>query len=814
MEEGTGRSCHSPYSPKYKVMIKNNLLIALRNLLRNKTYTLINLLGLALGIAASLMMLMHIRQELSYEKSFPQYERIGRISLHEWAKSSLPLASELEKAFPGIEQTARFGQHRAFDVAMYEDKHIPVGRGYLADQTVIPMFDLQVLQGSPTEALTRPYTLVLTESVAQKLFGPENPIGKTIRFGGLEELEVTAVIQDLPPTTHLNFEYLISMPTNYARLDEGSEESRGWMSVYTYALFRDQQALQDVREGLPAFTYQFYKDSGTTREELDREQAYYELHPMASIHLGGNREQEMGKNSDKVYVYIFGGLALLIILIASVNFINLFSTQVIRRSKEIGLRKVIGARRSHIFWQFLGEGLVVTLLATILSLVLCLLLIPVYNELAVLAMRPSDLLSIHHLLLLSGIVAAVVMLSSGGPSFAISGFSVIKTIKGNQLPTSWLLKSRRKLVVFQFAISIFIVISTLVINGQMEYLQNKDLGFDKEQLISVRLYGQLWEEAVNRRETFRNELSSIPGVMSMANTSGFLGNGLSVEGLRILEETPEENSPTMRCIRADEGFLPTLGLQLIAGRNFQPKADTSLVFILNEKAVEVLNLKDPIGKLAQNISNGAQGEIVGVVKNFNYASLHYEVEPMIIEYRPDWVGTMLIKMQGAAPLQTVAQIEGKFSTLIPGTQMLYSFVDSEMQEMYLAENNIKKMLLIFSVLAIIIACLGLFGLTSYTVAQRAKEIGIRKVLGASLSSILFLLSKDYVKMIFLAFVVAVPVANYFMQEWLQGFAYHIPMLWWMYALPGMAVLIVALLAVSGQSLKAASANPTDSLRDE
>lgn len=795
-------------------MTKNYLLIALRNLLRNRTYSLINLLGLAIGISVSLMMLMHIRQELSYEKSFPKYERISRVSLHEWAKSSLPLAGELEKAFPTIEQTARFGQHRTFDVAMYEDKHVPVGKGYLADQAVISMFDLKVLHGSPEAALTRPYTIVLTASVAQKLFGNENPIGKTIKFGGMDDLEVTAVIEDLPLNTHLNFEYLISMPTNYAMLDEGGEESRGWMSVYTYVLFRDQQAMQDASEGLPEFTYQFYKDMGTTREDLDREQAYYELHPIATIHLDGNREQEMGKNSDIVYVYIFGVLALLIVLIASVNFINLFSTQVIKRSKEIGLRKVIGAHRSHIFWQFLGEGFVVTLLATILSLVLCILLIPFYNQLAELYIRTADLLRMDNLLLLSGIVAIIVLLSSGGPSWAISGFSVIKAIKGNQLPSSWLMKSRRKLVVFQFAISIFIVISALVINGQMEYLQNKELGFDKEQVVSVRLYGQLWDEAVNNREVFRNELNSIPGVISIANTSGFLGNGLSVEQLRILERAPEEDLPAMRCIRADEGFIPTLGLKLLAGRNFQPKADTSLVFILNEKAVEVLQLQDPVGKLAENTSNGAQGEIIGVVKNFNYASLHYDVEPMIIEYRPDWVGTMLIKMEGTDPLQTVGQIEDKINTMLPGTQMLYSFVDHDMQEMYLAENNMKKMLLMFSVLAIIIACLGLFGLTSYTVAQRAKEIGIRKVLGASLGSILVLLSKDYIKLIILAFAVAVPIANYFMREWLQGFAYHIPMIWWMYVVPGVAVLIIALLAVSGQSMKAASANPVDSLRNE
>ena len=795
------------------MMLRNYLLIALRNLQRHQTYTLVNLLGLAIGISASLMMLMHIRQELSYETRFPKHERISRASLQQWAKSSLPLAAELEKAFPAIEQTARFGQRGPFDVAMYGDRHVPVKNGYFADQAAISMFDLELLSGSPHEALTRPYTIVLTESVVRKLFGDENPVGKSIKFGGMDDLEVTGVIQDLPPNTHFNFEYLISMPTQFTWLSDDSQESRGWMSVYTYVLFRDQPARQDASERMKEFSYQFHRMLGS-QEKVEGRQFFYELHPITGIHLDGNREQEMGKNSDMVYVYIFAALALLIVLVASVNFINLFSTQVIKRSKEIGIRKVNGAGRAHIFWQFLSEGFVVTGLSTLLALLLCIVLLPFYNGVTQLSIQPTDFFRTNNLFLLGGILMIVVLLSSGIPSFAISGFSVLKAIKGNQLPSSWLLKARQKLVVFQFIISIFILISTLVISQQMEYLQSKDVGFDQNQLISVRLYGPLWEEAVEHREAFSHELSRIPGVVSTANTSGVLGNGLSVEGLQMLDSARDEDAPAMRCIRADEGLIPTLGLELVAGTNFQPTADTSLLFILNEKAVEVLNLQDPIGKLASNTADGEQGEIVGVVKNFNFASLHYEVEPLFIEYRPTWVGTLLIRTESANPHKTVAQIEDKIGALIPGTQMLYSFVDDDMQEMYVAENTIRKMLLMFSGLAIVIACLGLFGITSYAVVQRSKEIGIRKVLGASLSTILLLLSKDYVKLVLVAFVVAVPLANYLLQEWLQGFAYQIPMQWWMYVIPGIAILLLALLTVSGRTYQAATRNPVDSLRDE
>ena len=794
-------------------MLKNYLLIALRNLRRNQTYTLVNLLGLAIGIAASLMMLMHIRQELSYEKSFPKHERISRASLQQWAKSSLPLAAELEEAFPAIEQTARFGQRGPFDVAMYGDRHVPVRNGYFADQAAISMFDLKLLSGSPHEALTRPHTIVLTESVVQKLFGDENPVGKSIRFGGMDDLEVTGVIQDLPTNTHFNFEYLISMPTQFTWLSNNSQESRGWMSVYTYVLFRDQPARQEASERMKNFSYQFHRMMGS-QEEVEQRQFFYELHPITGIHLDGNREQEMGKNSNMVYVYIFAALALLIVLVASVNFVNLFSTQIIKRSKEIGIRKVNGASRAHIFWQFLSEGFMVTGLSTLLALLLCIVLLPFYNSITELSIQSTDFFRTNNLFLLGGIVILIVLLSCGIPSLAISGFSVLKAIKGNQLPSSWLLKARQKLVVFQFIISIFILISTLVISQQMEYLQNKDVGFDQEQLISVRLYGPLWAEAVEHREAFSHELSRIPGVVSTANTSGVLGNGLSVEGLQMLDSARQEDAPAMRCIRADESLVPTLGLELVAGTNFQPTADTSLLFILNEKAVEVLNLQDPIGKLASNTTDGEQGEIVGVVKNFNFASLHYEVEPLFIEYRPTWVGTLLIRTESANPQKTVAQIEDKIGALLPGTQMLYSFVDDDMQEMYVAENTMRKMLLMFSGLAIIIACLGLFGITSYTVVQRSKEIGIRKVLGASLGSILLLLSKDYIKLVLVAFVVAVPVANYLLQEWLQGFAYQVPTQWWMYVIPGIAILLIALLIVSGRTYQAATRNPVESLRDE
>lgn len=794
-------------------MLKNIIKIAYRNIARNRSHTLTNIFGLILGISASFYMLIHIQHELSFENTFSRHDRIFRAADTYWAKSSIPYASELKNAFPEIEKTCRFGQYWQTNVLIYEDIHIPVEEGLYGEQSIFSIFDFEFIHGSSKEALTRPNTIVLTESISKRLFNDENPVGKSLKIGGVEDQEITAVIADLPENTHLNFHYLISLPTMLNRLPEDARQSRGWMSVYTYVLLREGVMIQNIQQKLLEFTIQF-SEGRTTREEIENGDQFAELHPIREIHLYSDREQEMGENGDIAYVYIFSALALLIIIIACLNFVNLFTVQIIKRSHEIGLRKVIGANRQQVFLQFFCEGFLVTAISALLALGICYTLLPFYNEISELSLTLATLFKPQNILILAGIVVGIVLISSGVPAFFMSGTHPITAIKGAKLPTSPLVKIRRMLVAFQFTLAIFIITSTIAVFRQMTFLHEQDLGFKKDKVVSIRLYDKLWEQAVEKKDVFRNELMRINGVKSVGNVSPFLGNNLSVERLRPVETDPEVEIPAMKFIRADEGFITTLGIELIDGRNFHASADTSVSFIINEKVAEALDLENPVGTVAQNGSSGAKGKIVGVVKNYNFASLHYDIEPLVIEYRPYWVGNMLVRIDGHNIKETLASIRKEIENITPGTSMIYDFLDDRLDFMYQSENSLKQLFLLFSILAILIACLGLIALSAYNNELRTKEIGIRKLLGASIRNIAVLLSKEYLGLIFIAVIVSVPVANYFITDWLNNFAYKIKLSWWLFVVPGISVLVIALFSISWQSVKAALVNPADSLRDD
>lgn len=798
-------------------MVKHYLVTAFRNLYRNRTYATINIIGLVLGVSISFLMLIHIRHELGYENAFPKADRTYRVSYTSWAKSALPLAGELEKFFPDIEETGRLSRFSEEDVMIYNDTHLPVRNGYFADQSVLSIFNVQFIVGNPETALMRPQTIVLSESIAKKLFKDENPLGKSVHFGGVPDLEITGVMKDLPDNTHLNFQYLVSFNGFLDQLSEGLKNNRNWMNPFTYVVLPEGHDLKEYQDRMHLFTYSFLQGI-ETKEELDTENDFLEFFPVTAIHLHSHREQEMTKNSEVTYVYIFSALAVLIIVMASVNFINLFITQLLKRSKEVGLRKVIGAHKRQVVSQFMVEGFMSLSLATAFSIVLCNALLPVYNQLAGITLPESELLRMQNLSLLFGVVAVIFVFAIGLPALFMSGFKPISALKGLKLPTSSLLKLRQRLVVFQFAISIFMITGTLVIYRQMDYVVNKDLGFDKESVLAIQLYDKLWVEAVEKRDVLRTELKRNPHVISIANASSFFGNNLSVE--RLIPEGADKNGdwPVTRCVHGDEGILTTLGLQLIDGRTFDPSIDnpndSTTAFIINETAARMMKLKNPVGVMAQNNATSANGKIVGLIKDFNYASLHTAIQPYVIEYRPDWVGTMYIRMAAGDKAETVDYIEKTIKEIVPNTQILYSYLDDNIASMYSNENSMKDILMWFSFFTMTIAALGLFTLAAYITEIRTKEVGIRKVLGSSVRQIVMLFSRDYIKMIAVAFLLAVPVSYYFINKWLEGFAYQIHLAWWMFILPGLAVLFIAIIAASGQSLKAALANPTESLRSE
>lgn len=800
-------------------MIRHLLRVSLRNLFLNKTYSLINIAGLVLGISLSLMMLIHINTELNYESGFAKGDRIYRVNRTTWAKSALPVADAIREYFPAIENAGRIGQWQSEDIMMRDETHVPVGQGFLADQSILDIFEISFVHGAVQGALTRPYTVVLTESLARKFFQNENPVGKTVTLGSTDELEITGVMRDLPTNTHLKFEYLVSMPTMLSNLPPARLENRGWMSCFTYVVLPEGHDIREYEAELREFQYKFF-EGRATREEIDADGETFEMIPITAIHLTSHREQELSQNSDISYVYLFSVMAVLIVVMASVNFINLFVTQLLKRSKEVGLRKVIGARKKQIVVQFMLEGFLVVAAAGLVALAVSNASIPFYNSITGLTLDTNELFTTRNLFIFLGVCSIIYLLASGLPSLFIAGLKPTNAIKGLKLPTSSLLKLRKRLVVFQFAISIFMIIGVVTVFRQMDFLSNKDLGFDKENVMSLRLYGTLWEQAVVNRESLRNELTGSTLVQSVANVGSFLGNNLSWETLVPdgLDSVAREQVPSVRFIRADEGLLPTMKLQLVEGRNFDPAADpisdSTSAYLVNETAAKLLGLAEPVGTMASNEWDNSRGKIVGVIKDFNYASLHNEIEPIVISYRPYWVGTMLVRLEAGRTQEAIEYVRSVIQKVAPASQILYTFVDDNLASMYKDESNIKKVLVWFSGFAILIAGLGLFALAAYVTEVRTKEVGIRKVLGSTASQIVLLFTREYFAMIAVAFVIAAPCAYYVVRLWLSDFAYKIDIAWWMFAVPGLTVLLIALLAVSTQSLKAALANPTKSLRSE
>jgi putative ABC transport system permease protein len=692
--------------------------------------------------------------------------------------------------------------------------------GFFSDNSAFEIFDIDIIKGDQQTPLERPNTMVLSKSTAQTIFGDSEAVGKTIELTGFGErpldFEITAIMEDFPVNSHLDFTYLISMPTLYNLLPDNWTSSRTWKAMYTYVLFRDDADMQDVNAKLREFQYN-YLDDILEPERIDEIGDFVELHPITDIHLNSHREQEMGPNSDKSYIYIFSALAVLIILIASANFINIFTSQAIKRLREIGIRKVLGAYRTQLARQFLGESFLLTIFAALIALVLCSAVLPVFNDLSSLNLQAADIFSGRFILMMLSLVVIVGLISGAYPALLLSRMHAVNAFKGDKLPGSTINFVRKGLIILQFGISAFMIISTVIIAQQMNYIRTRDLGFTHEGVVSVRVYGDVQGEVVNNRETIKNSLLAHHAISSVAATSDLMGHISSVEFLLPDGLEYQKFMPEMRFVRTDESFIETMGIELLEGSSFPNVAlpDSVTYFIVNEKVVEGWQMEEsPIGMMAQNMAMGTRGEIVGVMKNFNFASLREEIEPLVIQYQPSWVGNLLVRIEGESVKSAIAHIEKTIKEISPGSLFSYKFLDDTLAELYWSEQNMTRIFQLFSILAIIISCMGLFGLASYSSRLRIKEIGIRKAFGASIPKIIFLLSRNYLKLIGIAFLIAIPVSNYFLSEWLENFAFRIDISWWVFLLAGIVVIAIGFSAIIGQSLKAAHANPVDSLRIE
>ena len=794
-------------------MLKNFIKVAFRNLFRQKTYSSLNLLGLSLGIACTLLLTLHIREELSYDKNFPQHDRTYRVVTTEWSKSSPPLAGEMMKYFPEISSIARFANHGT-NVFHNLDGKKGEDNGYFADSSVVKVFDLKPILGDPFQALREPTAIVLTRSMAYRFFGNNDPIGQKLISNDRDEFWVRAVIEDLPANTHLKFDYLVSMPLLYKLRGPNNMNGRNWMFGWTYIQLRRPEDITKVKARLSDF-WMNYRSDITDRTDAAKEAASARLQPLTDIHLHSNLIQEMGPNGSVIYIYIFIAVGILILLIACINFVNLFTTQTLKRMKEVAVRKVLGAPRSGLILQFLGEALILAIFSGMVAIILYQLALPFYNSITGRQVSATILLQPVNMFIIAGIILITGLLSGLFPALFISGFEPAGSLKGNRTPGSSAGLLRKSLVVFQFIASGFLIISTILVYRQMNLFRNKQLGFDKDQVAVIPLYGDLQDKLRTHPELLKNEFLSNPDILAVGESSNIIGDDLSVESVTPVNTVPGKEYPPVRVFRVDDNYLTVLNIPLKEGRNFSRAGHDSASFIINETAAKVLGIDNPIGTVVINNSNdNLRGKIVGVVKDFHYASLHNQVEPLVLEYHPEWAGNLLVKIRAGKTASALAFLKAKVAELNPATLFSYGFLDERIAGLYKKEDNMSTLLKIFSVFSILISCLGLFGLAAYAAEIRTREIGIRKVIGASTGNLVRLLSRDFMIPVLIGNLISWPLAWWAIHQWLREFTYQVDIGWSVFALSFTLTGLAALLTVGFRCWRTARANPIQSLRAE
>ncbi|MBD0254408.1 MAG: ABC transporter permease [Cytophagales bacterium] len=793
-------------------MIRNYLTIALRNLLRQKLYSLIAIFGLAIGIAGCLLISLYVADELSYDQYHEKAGRVYRVVMQESAArgialSSAPFAPALKQEYPEVQQAVRVGTEGGGPIR-YGNRQLVADDIFFADPAIFDLFSCRFIEGDPKAALTQPNTIVLTRTLAEKLFSsPAAAVGKTVRFANNFPVTVTGVVEDVPRNSHLRFSGLRALPATF---------TGGWWSLdlYTYLLLPEGYDARRLEAKLP----QFYRKHLAHRHEDAKFQL--KLQPVTSIHLHSHLDQEVSANGDLAYVYIFSAIAALVLLIACINYVNLVTARSARRAREVGIRKVVGAGRGQLVGQFLMESLLVVGVAGVLAIGIAHLWLPQFNAFTGKAVSLDALMQGYYLACLPGGAVALGLISGFYPALYLSRFKPVVVLKGAFVHGSAGLLFRQALVVFQFAVSLAMIISTLVVYRQLQYMNRRDLGFRKEQVLTLHINDRATRLKV---PVIRQQLLKNPAVLGVAAASNPIGNNnISAGGFYFEEDgkMPEATREAQRFM-VDYDFLATMGVALLQGRNFSPamRSDSAGAVLVNETLVKRLGWHQPLGKrvayFIDNEGQTAEAKVVGVVRDFHIYSLQHQIEPLVLRLAPPAEqDNLYIRIRPGHTRAALAYIRQTYRQFDPDPLYEAGFLDQNFAKQYEAEERRGQVFLVFALFAIGIACLGLFGLAAYTAEQRTKEIGIRKVLGASVAGIVGLLSKDFIKLVVIAFVLAAPPAWYVMHKWLQDFAYKVDLEWWLVVLAGGLTLLVAVATVTYQSLKAALANPVDSLRSE
>lgn len=806
-------------------MLKNYVTIALRNLLRHKGYSLINILGLAVGMASCILILLYVHDELSYDQHHEQADQIYRVT-REWfnsdGSSSLhlghvapPIGPLLKNDFPDILQMVRI-KSGGNPLLRHGDKVFQEERFYFSDPNILEVFTLPLRKGDPQNALADPDGVVLTLAMARKYFGNEEPLGRVLNIDNQADLKVTGVMQDMPANSHFHFDFLGSMKLLERVLGEDEFKNWGSNNYATYLLLPKNYHVENFLKAVPDFIGRHHPDG---KEAIP--QTTLHLQRLTDIHLFSHLDSEIEANGNIAYVYIFSAIAFFLLLIACINFMNLATARSANRAKEVGLRKVVGADRRQLIRQFLGETVVMALLALLLAVVLVEVALPKFNAFAgkELALRSQGLFFILTSLL--GVTLFVGIVAGSYPAFFLSRFQPVAVLKGQKIGSARS-RFRSVLVVFQFAISIILIVGMGIVYNQLEYCRTKNLGLNKEHIVVLPV--EQGREIVRRYPHLKNQLLQHPQIVSVAASKRVPSGRLldSSGGSVPVGDKYEPLTFRIANVRVDHSFIDTYGIQMAAGRNFSVEfpTDSTAAFILNETAVRKIGWPSPEAAIGKPFQYGnRQGRIIGVVKDFNYESLHQPITPIVLLIAPQSFNSISVKIRAEQPADIAATLEflkQKWQEFRPNFPFQYSFIDERYEQLYQNEHRLGRIFGAFSLLAIFIACLGLFGLASYTAEQRTKEIGVRKVLGASLGNIVFLLSKEFARLVAVATLVSWPLAYFAMSRWLQEFAYRININHQSltFLLAALLALAIALVTVSFQSLKAALANPVEALRYE
>ncbi|HSJ68761.1 MAG TPA: ABC transporter permease [Anditalea sp.] len=808
-------------------MIKHDLIIAFRNIFSNKTYSFINLIGLSVGMGCCFLIILYVQHEVSFDNFHQNPENIYRLTYYNsstpYAKSPPPLAKALSEELSGISAAARMYERSASIELKESDGSNKFNEDnfYFVDPEIFEILSFRFIAGNPSD-LTEPFALGINQQMAAKIFGKENPINKELLLDGDIPFTVKAVLEDFPSNSHIHFNFLSNFETMYKV--EGEKAKAGlennWVAShsFTYLLLDPDKDPDEINAQIPALLDNHVQES--FRDVLD-----FSLQPIGEIHLDGTVQLNPEPTGSMTYIYLFSAIAFLIILIACINFINLAIANSMKRVKEVGVRKVMGANKNQLVKRFMLESIIICVAAFIVSIFLIDLGIPLLNSFTERTLQFEDVLNGKFIISVIALFTITTLLAGSYPAFIASRYEPASVLKGNTgtgtFKTNFLGKF---LVTFQFTISIILISGSLLIYKQLQFFQNKNLGFEKDLIISVPVKNQninnvfkgITPETRERMKVFENSLLNNPKIKASTLSFEIPGRG-AVSNIAIPEGFSADDNMFTAFLAIDYDFIETYGLKIIEGRGFSEATGTDHIdaMVINESAVKKFGWtpEEAIGKSFHLFKPGV---IIGVVEDFHTSSLRDNIEPLGMAIIPSMFNYFSIKIEDGSIPSTIQYIQQLWEKSFPEKAFEYSFVDQELDTLYRSEQNLGKLINIFSILAIIISCLGLFGLVSFTISNRSKEIGIRKVLGASISSISFLISKDYISLVILSNLIALPLSYYLLKNWLDQFNNKINLLEnsWIFLFSGLLIFIIAMLTINSKAISAANSNPRDSLSNE